>query len=64
MARPKSDNPKSNRLELRLTADELETIDYVANALGLDRSKAIIITMTERADEIYRNQLNNERRIR
>ena len=54
MARPKSLEPKKNRIELRLTDAELDAIEYVAKALGLDRSKAIIQTMTERADEIYR----------
>ena len=67
MARPKSLEPKKNRLELRLTDAELDEIEYVAEALGIDRSKAIIQTMTERADEIYRvrtarNQSQDDRR--
>ena len=67
MARPKSMDPKDKRMELRLTEEELNTIDYVASALGIDRSKAIIQTMTERADEIYRvrtarNQSQDDRR--
>ncbi len=55
MARPKSVDPtKEKRIEIRLTAAELDTIDYVAKALGMSRSKAIVVTMQERADEIYR----------
>lgn len=54
MARPKSPDPKRNRLELRLTSGELESIDYVAKALGVSRSEAVIQTMEERADEIFR----------
>lgn len=61
MARPKSTDPKNRRLELRLTDEELEQIDYVAEALGVDRSKAIVATMAERADEIFRVRLDRSR---
>lgn len=44
MARPKSENPKKERLNLRLTKEELEAIEYVANSLGLSISEAIIKT--------------------
>ena len=54
MARPRSTDPKDKRLEIRLTAGELEAIDYVAAALGVSRAEAIIQTMQERADEIFR----------
>ena len=56
MARPKSTNPKNQRLELRLTLEEMESIEYVAHALGVSKSEAIIWTMEERADEIFRNR--------
>lgn len=61
MARPKSENPKKERLNLRLTKEELEAIEYVANSLGLSISEAIIKTMEERADEIFRVQESRQR---
>ena len=60
MARPKSENPKCHRLELRVNDEELESIEYVAKELGINRSEAIILTMTERADEIYRIRTERE----
>lgn len=54
MGRPKSDNPKNKRINLRLTAEEFDAISYVAESLNLTISEAIITTMEERADEIYR----------
>ena len=64
MGRPKSDNPKDKRINLRLTQEEFDTILYVAESLNLTMSEAIVATMQERADEIYRirkkmiNQIN------
>ena len=54
MGRPKSDNPKDKRINLRLTQEEFDSIVYVAESLNLTMSEAIIVTMEERADEIYR----------
>ena len=56
MARPKSIDPKRHRLELRLTDDELDNIEYVAHTLGMTKSEAIVETMTYRADELYRSR--------
>jgi hypothetical protein len=38
MARPKSDNPKSQKFTIRLTADELALVEAMAEAAGCDRS--------------------------
>lgn len=54
MGRPKSDNPKDKRINLRLTKDEFDTISYVAKSLDLTISEAIVVTMEERADEIFK----------
>ena len=54
MGRPKSDNPKEKRINLRLTKDEFDTISYVAKSLDLTMSEAIVVTMEERADEIFK----------
>ena len=56
MGRPKSDNPKDKRINLRLTQEEFNSILYVAESLNLSMSEAIIATMEERADEIYRTR--------
>lgn len=39
--RPKSDNPKSERLEIRLTQKEAQDLKYCADALGLTRTEVI-----------------------
>ena len=54
MGRPKSDNPKDKRINLRLTKEEFDTISYVAESLNLSMSEAIVATMEERADEIFK----------
>ena len=54
IGRPKSDNPKDKRINLRLTKDEFDTISYVAKSLDLTMSEAIVVTMEERADEIFK----------
>lgn len=59
MGRPKSDAAKTKRLNLRLTESEFESIQYVANSLKLSISQAILVTMEERADEIFR--IKNQR---
>ena len=56
MTRPKSENPKDKRINLRLTKEEYDTIRYVAESLNLTMIEAIIVTMEERADEIYRTR--------
>ena len=54
IGRPKSDNPKDKRINLRLSKDEFDTISYVAKSLDLTVSEAIVVTMEERADEIFK----------
>ena len=58
MGRPKSDNPKDKRINLRLTQEEFDSIAYVAESLNLTMSEAIILTMEERANEIFRVRKN------
>lgn len=53
--RPKSENPKNVRINLRLTKEEHESMMYVANKLKLSLSEAIVTTMEERADEIWKS---------
>lgn len=55
VGRPKSDNPKNIRINLRLTKEEHENMIYVADQLQLSLSEAIVTTMEERADEIWKN---------
>ena len=54
MGRPKSDNPKKFQLHFRVTKEEMDTISYVAEAMGVSMSKAVIQTMEERANEIWK----------
>ena len=56
IGRPKSDNSKDKRINLRLTKEEFDSILYVAESLNLTMSEAIVKTMEERADEIYRTR--------
>ena len=56
IGRPKSDNSKDKRINLRLTNEEFDSILYVAESLNLTMSEAIVKTMEERADEIYRTR--------
>ena len=56
MGRPKSTNPKCNRLELRLTADELEEVQYIAQELGVSMSDAIRDAIYWRSEEIYQER--------
>lgn len=53
--RPRSENPKNIRINLRLTKEEHETMMYVADRLQLSLSEAIVTTMEERADEIWKS---------
>ena len=55
VGRPKSDNPKNIRINLRLTKEEHESMMYVAERLQLSLSEAIVTTMEERADEIWKS---------
>lgn len=52
--RPKSDNPKKLQLHFRVTKEEMDTISYVAEAMGVSMSEAVIQTMEERANEIWK----------
>lgn len=54
--RPKSDNPKKYQLHFRVTQEEMETITYVAEAMGVSMSEAVLQTMEERADQIWKNR--------
>lgn len=54
--RPKAENPKNIRINLRLTKEEHETMMYVADRLQLSLSEAIVTTMEERADEIWKKE--------
>lgn len=53
--RPRTENPKNIRINLRLTKEEHETMMYVADRLQLSLSEAIVTTMEERADEIWKS---------
>ena len=55
VGRPKSDNPKNIRINLRLTKEEHESMLYVAERLGMTLTEAVVTTMEERADEIWKN---------
>ena len=67
MARPKKTvDKKEYQINLRLTKEELDTIDYVYQELKrynreMTRSKAIIQTMEERATEIFQNRQKMEK---
>lgn len=54
--RPKSDNPKTERLYIRATKAEMDTFSYVAEAMGMSMSEAVLQTMEERADEIWKSR--------
>ena len=60
--RPKSDNPKNIRINLRLTKEEHESMMYVADRLGMTLTEAIVTTMEERVDEIWKNSENREQK--
>ncbi|WP_449454933.1 CopG family transcriptional regulator [Streptococcus suis] len=40
--RPKSENPRNVRLEIRITKDEAETLQEVADMLNVSRTNAIV----------------------
>ncbi|HEN0625774.1 TPA: CopG family transcriptional regulator [Streptococcus agalactiae] len=40
--RPKSENPRNVRLEIRITKDEAETLQEVADSLNVSRTTAIV----------------------
>ena len=52
MGRLPSENPKRNRLELRLTDAELYRIDFIAKFLGVSRAEAITDTIASRFYEL------------
>lgn len=54
--RPKSENPKTERLYIRATKAEMDTISYVAESMGVSMSEAVLQTMEERADEIWKSR--------
>lgn len=64
MARPKKQETerKKNRLEIRLTDDELKTIDYIAEQLKLSRTEAILEAIQSRADDIWAFEYRNKER--
>lgn len=41
MGRNKKDDVRSNRIDVRLTDEELKELDYVCRELGLSRSEAL-----------------------
>ena len=45
MVRPTSENPRNRSINLRLKQSELETIEYVSNALGVSRTDAIVLSV-------------------
>ena len=57
MGRWKIEDPKCYRLEIRVNRQDLDNIDYVARALNLTRSTAILDVITDRANEIYQRRL-------
>lgn len=56
MARPKSQDPKKHRLEIRLTDDELDAVEYIAMELKLSKSEAVLDAVMNRSEEIYRER--------
>ena len=58
VGRPKVDNPKNIRINLRLTKEEHETMIYVADRLGMTLTEAIVTTMEERARKIRKREKN------
>ena len=63
MARPKSNNPKRNRIELRVTDDELNDIEYIARMLGISKSEAILDAVSYRSIEIYKVQKERNKKM-
>lgn len=50
--RPKIENPKNVRLEIRLTKSEAEDIQYCANKLNMNKTEAINLGIKKLKDEI------------
>lgn len=50
--RPKIENPKSERLEIRLTKAEAEDIRYCANKLNTNKTEAINIGIKMLKEEL------------
>lgn len=53
--RPKSDNPKNVRLEIRLTQEQSNSLDECAKILGTNRTDAII-----KGIELLREQIKQK----
>lgn len=53
--RPKSDNPKNVRLEIRLTQEQAQALDNCAKALGTNRTDAI-----NKGIELLRKQIEKK----
>ncbi len=41
LGRPKSNNPKGERIGIRLTKEELEMLDYCCTKLGISKTEVI-----------------------
>lgn len=50
--RPKIENPKSERLEIRLTKEEAEDIQFCADKLNINKSEAIKIGIKKLKEEL------------
>ncbi len=50
--RPKIDNPKNERLEIRLTKEEAEDIQYCADKLNVSKSEAIQLGIKKLKEEL------------
>lgn len=50
--RPKIENPKSERLEIRLTKEEAEDIQFCAEKLNTNKSEAIKIGIKRLKEEL------------
>lgn len=50
--RPKIENPKNVRLEIRLTKSEAEDIQYCANKLNMNKTEAINLGIKKLKDEL------------
>jgi len=51
MGRPKSENPRDTKINIRLTRDELEMLQSGANKLGVNRTTLIIMSVKKLLDE-------------
>lgn len=52
--RPKIENPKSERLEIRLTKVELEDIQYCADKMNMNKTETINLGIKKLKEEIQK----------